>query len=174
MQTLPAHSDPVTSVDFHKDGQLLVTSSYDGSFRLWDNSSGRIVKTIVEDDNVPISHAKFSPNGKYVMTATLDNRIRLWDHTKGKRLKDYTGHRNEKYAVACNFSTTGGKWIVSGSEDNSVYIWDLQTKEIVQTLGGPNGHKDAVIAVACHPKENVIATGALEKDKCIKIWQSDF
>lgn len=30
-QTLPAHSDPVTAVDFSRDGTLIVSSSYDGA-----------------------------------------------------------------------------------------------------------------------------------------------
>ena len=32
LKTLPAHSDPVTAVNFNRDGSLIVSSSYDG---LW-------------------------------------------------------------------------------------------------------------------------------------------
>lgn len=32
LKVLPAHSDPVTAVNFNRDGTMLVTSSYDG---LW-------------------------------------------------------------------------------------------------------------------------------------------
>ena len=73
--------------------------------------------------------------------------------------------------IFANFSVTGGKWIVSCSEDRLVYIWNLQTREIVQKL---EGHSDVVLSTACHPTENIIASGSLENDKTIRIWESDF
>lgn len=92
---------------------------------------------------------------------------RLWNFSAGKFLKTYTGHVNTKYCIPAAFSITNGKYIVSGSEDKCVYLWDLQSRKIVQKL---EGHTDAVIAVSCHPKENMIASGALDSDKTVKVW----
>ncbi|VAH94851.1 unnamed protein product [Triticum turgidum subsp. durum] len=92
---------------------------------------------------------------------------RLWNFSAGKFLKTYTGHVNTKYCIPAAFSITNGKYIVSGSEDKCVYMWDLQSRKIVQKL---EGHSDTVIAVSCHPKENMIASGALDNDKTVKVW----
>ena len=35
------------------------------------------------------------------------------------------------------------------------------------------GHCDAVLAVACHPKETMIASGGLTADCTVKIWVDD-
>jgi COMPASS component SWD3 len=75
---------------------------------------------------------------------------------------------------------------VAGSEDQKAYIWDLQTREVVQVL---EGHTDTVVAVAVstlfhlslldidstvnwqvHPTQNMIATGSIDNDLCIRIW----
>lgn len=77
---------------------------------------------------------------------------------------------NSKYCISATFSITNGKYIVSGSEDNCLYLWELQSRKIVQKL---EGHSDPVISVACHPTENMIASGALGEDKTVKIWTQE-
>lgn len=113
---------------------------------------------------------KFSPNGKFILASTLDNTLRLWAYSTGKCLKTYLGHANSKYCVFSSFSVTGGKWIVSGSEDRNIYIWNLQNKEVVQVL---EGHSDVVLAIACHPLQNIIASGSIDDDTTIKLWFDD-
>ena len=42
MQEIPAHSDPVTAVDYHRDGSLILSTSYDGLTRIWNTDDGAL------------------------------------------------------------------------------------------------------------------------------------
>ena len=170
LRTLSAHGHPVSAVHFSRDGSMLVSSSYDGSVRVWDTATGQLLKNLVRDNHPPVSFVKFSPNGKYILAGTLDSHLRLWDYTDGKIIKSYRGHVNNRYCIFSTFVVTHPvKHIASGSENGLIFIWDLQTKEILQTLAG---HTDVVLAVAAHPTNCVLASGALEKDKTVKIWSA--
>lgn len=169
LTVVPAHQDPITSLDFNREGTLFVTGSFDGLIRVWDTASGQLLKTLIDSDNSPVGYVQFSPNGLYVLASTLNSTLRLWNFVKAKCLRSYRGHVNEAYCLNSNFSITGGIWIVSGSEDQSLCIWKLQTKELVQKASTEG---DRVLCTDCHPKENVIATGAMQNGYTVKLWQS--
>jgi len=157
-----AHSDPVTSVCFNKDGSLYTTASFDGLCRVWDTQSGHCLKTIVQEENVPIACVKFSPNGKYLLISTLDNTLRLWNYAQSKPLKSYRGHKTENYCVNSTFAIHGSQCgILSGSEDGHILLWDLQKKSVLQKLPKQTF---PVLAIDSHPNSIMVAAGTLANE----------
>lgn len=82
LQTLEGHSDKVSTVVFSTDGQLLASSSYDHTIRVWDSNTGALQRTLQNFNRataVTISH----DNGR--LAATSDDRIvRVWDIKTGE------------------------------------------------------------------------------------------
>ncbi len=83
--------------------------------------------------------------------------------------KPRSGHVNKRLCLSSALALYGAhEHVVSGSEDGRLCIWDLQTKRPLQGLAG---HADAVLAVAKHPTEAVLATGGVGKDCSIRLWR---
>lgn len=172
ISTIPAHSDPVTSVDFNRDGTCIVSGSHDGLVRIWDTATGECLKTTYAPSNPPVSHVQYSPNGKYVLAGTLDSKLRLWRVVEsGKCCKTYSCDQvtNTKYCIASDFLTANPnrQCIVTGSETGQVVLYGINSRKPVQVL---EGHLDAVLAVATHDKQELIATGGMTKDKTVQFW----
>lgn len=192
LKEIPAHSDPVSCVCFSPDASIFVSSSFDGLCRVWDTETGRCLQTVYcSQECPPITSVRFTPNGKYLLMSHLDSALRLWDVTAGREVKKYVGHRNAKFSLTSDVWTHAGgaitsPLVVSGSEDGSVYLWDVSDMRVVARMEGraageggedsPRGaqekaHCDVVIACSANPKYAMLATGALEADRSVRVWR---
>lgn len=143
---------------------------------------------------------RFSHNDRYLLAGSLDSALRLWSVASPSQcVKTYRcapmtqtalqrvhlptnvdppsrhtthnrGHVNERLCLASAFAIygSGHQHVVSGSEDGRLCIWDLQSKRALQGLPG---HTDAMLALAAHPREAVLATGGTSKDCSIRLWR---
>ena len=163
MRSLPAHSDPVSGIDFCCDGTLVVSCSTDGLIRIWDTGTGQCLRTLLllNEDNPAVANVCFSPNGRYVLAFNLDSCIRMWDYVAQPSIvkKTYQGHTNKQFSIGGCFGVLAPKegkdkdkkgkkgkesrpFVAAASEDGDVVLWDVGTKAIIQRLRG--AHRDGV------------------------------
>ena len=163
VSAIPAHSEPVTSVQFSGDGALLASGSYDGLLRLWDVAAGsQCLRTVQEEGVPPVSCARWSPNGRYLLSAHLDATVRLWDPLTSRRVRALRGHANARFCAAAAFVANGGapaarrQLVLCGGEAGAATVWDVRTGAVAQALGG---HGGLVLAVDAHPQARAAVTG---------------
>ncbi len=98
----------------------------------------------------------FSPNGQFLVTAMQEPALHGWRVVDAKHMR-MSGYSARVRSFAW---TAGGKWLAtSGSEQ--LVLWPFQGKD------GPMGKQPKmfaafavrVTAVACHPKQEVVAVG---------------
>lgn len=167
-RTLKGHSSWVDAVAIGKDGQILVSGSYDNTIKLWDLPTGKSVYTLVGHSSTVHSVA-ISYDKKTVVSGSDDGTIKVWNTSTGqliRTVKDSASERNTATKVQSVSISKDGQKFVSGGDDRTVKIWQLETGKLVQTLHG-HSHKVEVVAIA--PDNQTIVSGS--DDGTIKIWQ---
>jgi hypothetical protein len=106
--TLYGHKSRVSSANFSPDGKLVVTGSWDGTAKVWDTQTGKIILNINGHDS-PIVSVCFSPDGKRILTATggLKRSAKIWDANSGSELMIIKG--DDGVVECASFSPDGSK-----------------------------------------------------------------
>jgi WD40 repeat protein/serine/threonine protein kinase len=114
-----AHTAPVLSVEFSKDGSKLLTASEDGSARVWDVENGTRIHLLASHSNW-VWDAAFSPDDKWVVTASQDGTAIVWDALTGVPEPPFTGHDGAVYSVAF---APDSLHVATGGYDRRVMMW---------------------------------------------------
>ncbi len=71
------HDSDIWAVDFDAAGQLIVTASWDGSIRLFEQGTWRPLR-ILRGHEQALRTVQFAPEGTEILSASLDHTARLW------------------------------------------------------------------------------------------------
>jgi WD40 repeat protein len=127
-----SHSEPVSSVSFSPNGARILTVSSDGSAKLWDVKTGRLIRTWGRHlVGIYLSAAAFSPDGNQIVTGGGDKILRLWDAASGGLLRSFAGHMDAIVGVA--FSPDGTR-LASASQDRSIKLWYVASGQLIRTI----------------------------------------
>jgi WD40 repeat protein len=145
-----------------------MTSSYDGSLRVWDVERGKQIGKNWRDGGSPIDAIALSPDGKKILSGSRDHTTRLWDIDTAKVIAKWMGRTTHIY-----WNRDSRRVISSRYYDDTVWVCDAETGE---TILGPLGLSCAMQAVYS-PDETMIAacgraTGNYDIG-CIKIWNAN-
>jgi len=146
------------------NGETIVSGSMDGSIRVWDIKTGKLLK-IFQGHKKWINTVAISQNGEMIVSASSDKTIKVWNFKTGKLIKTLQVYSNIiSVAISPN-----GKKIVSASYDHQdINIWDIKTGKRFKVL---QGHKKAVTSIAISSNGEMIVSSS--EDKTIKVWNME-
>jgi WD40 repeat protein len=142
------HPQWVTSVDFSPGGDRLASADHNGTVRIWDVESGRLMRELRGQVGSVVA---FSPAGDMLAAGGYyHQQIRLFSAKTGEIIRELS-QNGRSLAFSAD-----GKRLVSGGKDGIVHVWNPVTGELLREL---KGHTGALFAVAISADGKLIASG---------------
>jgi len=135
LMTLIGHSDGVRSLTYSPDGRQIMTSSYDGTIKIWNAGNGQVIRTI--DSGIRFESAVYSPNGRFIAAHIHDRRsdietIRIYNAETGQEIRSIPAELSRNLI----YSPDGRQLLVNAWIDNGntkiIKIFDPETGRELQ------------------------------------------
>jgi WD40 repeat protein len=170
IRRLEGHTGHVVMVAFSSDGQTLASSAEDGTARLWNWKTGKLLATL-DGHKGGVLHAKFSPDGKTLVTASRDNTAILWDPVKKEKRTTLDEHTSHVHAA---LFSPNGKTLATASGDSVVILREPSGK-VRRKL---EGHSQGLVDLAYSPDgRTLVSSGGNWNDPGkggeVKAWDLD-
>ncbi|CAK9057619.1 unnamed protein product [Durusdinium trenchii] len=150
-QGVQVHRRPVRSVNFAPDGQRLCTASEDGTAKVFDLSTGKLLKEV--DHHNTIWWADFSQDGQMLVTCSDDRSVRVYDCSRWELLEMF-GH-----GLPVKSASFSGERLATASGDGFLRVFDLDSgRELAK-----HKHESWVISCRFAHDGTFLASGAADK-----------
>lgn len=160
--------NPITSVSWHADGELLAVGTEDSCVHIWNTVTKKHVHTLKSHTQRVVS---LSWNGSVLASGSRDATVALSDTREARSFASLSGHTQEICGLRWS---PNGQQLASGANDNQLNIWDFRrhTMECLP-LFSLKEHTAAIKALAWNPvQSNLLVSGGGSADKTLRFWNT--
>lgn len=162
LRSLTSGSSYVYPLAIGGDGQTVVSSSYDGTIKMWHLSDRQLLDCLGRQSwsSYPMTG---SSGGQNFPGSSSEQNIDDYQKGMGTLIRSLPGHSSGVSALAIS---PDGKILASGGYDGMISIWNLNNGELLRKFAG---HSGTVKPMIVSPDGSLLATGSTDKN--LKLWQ---
>ncbi|XP_063807246.1 proteasomal ATPase-associated factor 1 isoform X1 [Pseudophryne corroboree] len=114
------HEKSVTCLDVSSGGGLGVSTSTDGSMKIWQTNNGE-TRRVLEGHVYDVNCCMFFPSGMVVLSGGMDAQVKIWSVEDASCPVTFKGHKGGILDLAV---VDRGRNVVSCSRDGTARLWD--------------------------------------------------
>jgi WD40 repeat protein len=159
VRTLTGHTAGVSAVILTPNETALISTSYDGTIKLWDWQRGLEQRTL-SGHLRQVNALDITPDGRLLVTGSSDHSVKLWDLGSGTVIRNLKG---DSPVIGVHI-TDGGRRVTSTWLDGRVCTWDLESGQVSDDTPGMAPIHRTVTAMSHEGAREVrfSSTGGLE------------
>ena len=161
------HTEAVTHVNFMSDiSDKFITSSHDGTIRLWDSNDYSVKARCVSNGQVAGVYPLCSLfTDEIILSGWSDGKIRAYRVDNNQQLWQIDNAHNN--GVTCIALSNNNKFIVSGGQEGEIRVWEIRSRELISHL---KEHTSRVTKVQIFADD--VHLLSCSRDKSIRIWDT--
>ncbi|HEY7426893.1 MAG TPA: protein kinase, partial [Gemmataceae bacterium] len=159
----------VQGVAFSPDGERLASAGGDGTVKIWNSRTGKVMQTFPAHSDSVVSVA-FHPDGKHLASRGTDLAVKIWDLTAPSQ-PVFTERCNatRKFGTAYTIAfSPDGRRLAAGT-NGAMKVWDWKDRQLLHSLPGHNFHS---IPVAFSGDGRRLATGGTWRQG-LTLWDAE-
>ncbi|KAH8592737.1 hypothetical protein B0O99DRAFT_689290 [Bisporella sp. PMI_857] len=166
--TFEGHTSNITGVAFHCEGKWMVTSSEDGTVKIWETRSGTVQRSY--SHGTAVNDVVIHPNQGEIISCDRGGSVRIWDLAENN-----CSHQlipEEDISVASVTVASDGSTLCAGTNSGNVFVWHLvqyQDKTTLIPVTHFKAHGEHITRVLLSPDVKKLAT--CSADHTAKIWE---
>ncbi|GLU07834.1 hypothetical protein SLE2022_247740 [Rubroshorea leprosula] len=166
LKNTKGHISGLTCGEWHpKTKETILTSSEDGSLRIWDVNDFKSQKQVIKPKlarpgRVPITTCAWDHEGKCIAGGIGDGSIQIWNLKPGwgSRPDIHVEKAHSDDITGLTFSSDG-RFLLSRSFDGSLKVWDLRQMKVALKVFDDLPNNYAQTNIAFSPDEELFLTG---------------
>ena len=168
LKTLQGHNDTILQLAFSPDGTLLVSAEYNSKpLRLWDVTTGQLLKIINPDSEYFGGHLNFSKDGKTLACMMWDGRIELWDVATNTLRTTLSKNKGSAFAIRELAFSSDSKTVAGTNPNGDIQVWNVNTGEELSSFNTKHTHESTMLAFSSD--NSILASG---QGKTIRLWDT--